>query len=208
MPSPKRSARLVVILGALVMLPHPTLAEHRARSVEVGATYTFLRFDSQSGLANRFAPSLIVNYNFNIRHGAELEYTSTTATADAGPGLGADVDMVRLGYTFTAKRRPKLSPFLRAGIGFWSVDPEMTTGPPGPFEEPEDNFMIYGGGGVRLFLNDRLALRFAATVDLIERGNGLLNGDVQASGDFGLIFYIGGSGDSASAPEPIDASEE
>ena len=191
MPSRLRCVRQAVALVALALVPTLTLAANKHHSVEFGGAYTFIRFDSGSPLDGRFAPSLILGYNFTKRHGAELLYTSTTATPNTGPSVGTDVDILRLGYTFNAYPREKLVSFFRAGLGIMALDPQED--PRVPEQDKDTRTMMYSGGGVRMFITERFAIRLAGTIEAIETGNGLLSGDVQATGELGAVFIIGGS---------------
>lgn len=191
MPSRLRCVRQAVALVALALVPTLTLAANKHHSVEFGGAYTFIRFDPDGSLDARSAPSLILGYNFTKRHGAELLFTSTTATPDTGPSVGVDVDILRLGYTFNAYPREKLVSFFRAGLGVMALDPQED--PSVPEQEKDTRAMMYSGGGVRMFITERFAIRLAGTIEAIETGNGLLSGDVQATGELGAVFIIGGS---------------
>jgi hypothetical protein len=192
-----------LLCTALTLLPAVALAENKRGSVEVGVLTSFVRFDSQSELDGRFAPSLLVGYNFTRKHGAEFMFTSTTATPNAGPSIATDIDIIRLGYVYNAFPREKMVSFFRLGAGIWKIDPEDHPDATERLAESDSNPMIYSGGGIRYFFKPWLAGRLAGTVDFIDGGDGFANADVQATGEVGVSFLFGGREE---APEPDEAA--
>ncbi|HET6372870.1 MAG TPA: outer membrane beta-barrel protein [Candidatus Polarisedimenticolia bacterium] len=189
-----RSHRLVLPLAALLLAPALCFGQNKDRSYEVGATFTFTRFDVQSNMQNDISGSLLFGYNFTKRHGGEIVFT-TGGQADAEKSKTAfkvDYDVLRLGYTYNAYPREKTVTFFRAGIGMMSFDPGDNIGAPERLQSSDNNFMVYGGAGIRWFITHRLAIRVAATADFIDAFNGILNPDINATGDLGVIFLIGG----------------
>ena len=199
--SPARLCKAVVCITLLALLPTALLAQNKDGSIEVGLFTTWVRFDPQSDLDSRFAPSLLVAYNFTKRHGGEIVFTSFTATPNQGDSFPVDMDIVRLGYTFNAYPREKMVSFFRIGVGVNRYDPEDHPEASERLEDPKTDPMIYSGGGLRYFLKPWMAIRLAASVDFIDSGNGFPNADVQATGDLGLSFLFGGREEAAPQDE-------
>src|SRR5262245_18677117 len=109
--SPRGLCKAVACSTLLALVPAAALAENKDGSIEVGLFATWLRFDPQSELDSRFAPSFLVAYNFTKRHGAEVIFTSATATPDAGASFPVDLDIMRIGYTYNAYPREKMVSF-------------------------------------------------------------------------------------------------
>lgn len=197
-----RRARIIFIMMVLLpFLPALSLAQNKDGSAEIGLAYTFDHFDSQTGLSYRVAPSIMVGYNFTKRHGAELEYTSLTATPRQGESFSVDVDILRLGYLFNAYPKPKVVSFFRFGAGIFSLNPEDHKKGPSRLEEGKTSSMIYSGGGLRWFIRPKIGIRLAASIDFVNSGRGFINGDVQAAGDLGFVFLMGGH-------EPVEKPTE
>jgi len=108
--------------------------------------------------------------------------------------------VLHLGYTFNAYPREKVVSFFRFGAGVWAVDPvdPPATRVPSTLRENDTHYLVYSGGGFRYFLRDNLALRFAATVDFVQTSPGIANNEVEASGEIGVTFLLGGKEESAS----------
>lgn len=208
MPLSNGVVRKALLCTVVTLLPAAAFAENKAGSWELGLLSSFVRFDSQSELDSRFAPSLLVGYNFTKRHGAELMFTSTTATPNAGPSIATDVDILRLGYTFNASPRPKLGSFFRIGLGVWKIDPEDNPDASERLAESDSNPVIYSGGGIRYFFKPWLAGRLAGTVDFIDAGDGFANADVQATGEIGVSFLLGGHEEAAKPEEAEPPADE
>ncbi len=199
--------RAASLLTALAVWWVPALAQTKARTWELGGTITFTNTDSQTTVQNGFSPSLLVGYTFTPRHGAEVVLTRWSASEDKGPALDLVVSVLRLGYTYNAYPREKVISFFRFGAGFYDLDVEELedlTDVPERLQEDESHVIVYGGGGVRFFLNNWLAVRAAGAIEAINSGNGISNSDVQGTGDLGLVIFLGGR--DVTAPE--ERSEE
>src|SRR5215475_2987612 len=75
-----RFARLAAIAAVVVLAPALAQAQNKDGSAEIGIAETFTHFDTQTSLAYRVSPSIMIGYNFTKRHGGELVYESATAT--------------------------------------------------------------------------------------------------------------------------------
>ena len=206
--SPGGLCKAVLCSTLLALVPTALLAENKEGSFELGLFTTWVRFDPQSDLDSRFATTFLVGYNFTKRHGGELVFTSTTATPDGGASFPVDVDMMRLGYTYNAYPKEKMVGFFRMGVGVWKIDPEEHPDAPERLEDSQSEPMIYSGGGLRYFFKPWLALRIAATVDFIDSGSGFPNADVQATGDLGVSFLLGGRETAAKPDETAPPAGE
>jgi len=193
MPSRRLVVRLAVLLAVAASLPVASWAETKAQSFEIGGALLFVRPDPDSDLSSRFAPRMILGYNFTKRHGAELLYDSFNMTPDNGPSFPIDVNVLRVGYVFNAYPKEKIVSFFRFGTGVWSLNPvDAPSGAPSNLVENDSNFMLYSGGGFRYFLRDNLALRFSATIDFVQSTPGIANNEIEATGEFGVTFVLGG----------------
>ena len=201
MPSRRLLACLAVALAIVTLLPAAALAENKAHSFEIGGALSWVRPDPDADLSNHFAPRMILGYNFTRRHGVEVLYDSFNATPDRGPSFPININVLRLGYTFNAYPKEKIVSFFRFGAGLWAVDPvdpPSTAGVPSTLRENDTNYLFYSGGGFRYFLRDNLALRFAATIDFVQTTPGIANNEVEATGEIGVTFLLGGKEESSS----------
>ena len=187
-----RFARPAVMFAALLLLPALALAQNKERSVELGLMYTFTHFDSQTGLAFKTSPTILVGYNHTKRHGLELMFNSMTATPRTGDSFLVDIDTLRLGYTFNAYPKPKVVSCFRIGAGVWVIAPESHVGGPDRLEDGDSNLLVYTGGAFRWYFHPRVGIRMGASIDFIDAGQGFTHPDVQATGDFGVVFLMGG----------------
>ena len=192
MPPLSRSVRTALIVAVFLFLPAMALAQNKDGSAELGIAYTFNHFDTQTALSYRVSPSIMLGYNFTKRHGGELVFTSSTATPRKGESFQVDVDVVRVGYIFNAYPKPKVVSFFRFGFGAFVLSPEDHTSGPTRLEEGKSSFMIYSGGGFRWFVSSKVGIRLAASLDFIDASKGFANADVQATGDLGVVFLMGG----------------
>ncbi len=208
MPPSTRCLRLVVILAVLVSLPALAHTEIKERSFELGLAAGFIHFDTQSVLTSDTAPTALVGYFFTKRHGAELLYTHLHANGETAPFVHTDVDMWRLGYTYNTSHREKLGSFFRFGFGRWAIDPENVHGASERLQSGDRNMMIYSGGGFRFRVTEMIGVRVAATVDFIDAFNGILNADLQATGEVGVTILLGGRESSPEPAESLDAPKE
>lgn len=205
---PIRLAGPAAILAAMALLPGLALAENQNDSIELGLSLSFLKFDTQALIDEKFTVSLGAGYNFTKRHGGEFSFTSTTVSPDKGGGFPIDVDIYRVGYTFNAYPRERFVSFFRAGVGMMTIDPIDPFLAPSHLEESDRQAIIYGGGGLRYFLTDRLALKVAATLDFLDTGDTFLNPGVQTTGDFGVVYLFGGREETEEPAEPEAAPQQ
>lgn len=205
-----RSSRIgpvALTLAALCLLPVQARAENKEHSIELGATFTFVKFDPQSVLDDKTTESFIGGFNFSKRHGAEIEFTHTgTATPRRGEFFDTSVDIWRFGYTYNAYPKPKVVSFFRLGAGLWNSKPDDHLGGPTPLQDSHNDFFVYAGGGVRFFVNDLIAIRLAGSVDLIAATNTILNSDTQATGELGVVFVFGGHEPTPKSDQPAPAA--
>jgi len=194
-----------MVVAVLVSFPALAHAEIKERSFELGLAAGYIHFDTQSGLTSDTAPTAVLGYFFTSKHGAEVLYTHLKANGEMRPFVHTDVDMWRLGYTYNTSHREKVGSFFRFGFGRWAIDPENVQGASERLQSGDRNMMIYTGGGFRFRLTEMIGLRVAATVDFIDAFNGILNADVQATGEVGVSFLLGGR---ESSPEPAEAPKE
>ena len=191
MPLFNRSIQVFVVLAIVAMLPTTASAANKKGSVEIGASFSFIRVDPETELDNEVTGTLLLGYNFTKRHGIEGTYSSFEARPDGGDPFPIDVDVFRLGYTYNTYPREKMSSFIRAGVGQWIIHPEKNSTASQTLEDSNHRTLIYAGGGVRFFINDTIAIRLDGSIDAIGR-DGFLQPDLNGTAGLGVIFVLGG----------------
>ncbi len=83
----KATGRLAATFLVSILLISPVFAENDDGTWEVGGFMSFFRFDPDSDLDSRFAPSVLVGYNFTKRHSGEFTFSTLTTSAESGPAL-------------------------------------------------------------------------------------------------------------------------
>lgn len=199
MPSPKQARTLLIVTLLLIIMPSLALAENRKSAVEFGGLWTFIRFDSNSGIESEFAPTAVLGFHFTKRHAAELSLTASTSTAKEG-GFKIDTDVFRVGYTYNAYPRERFVSFFRSGIGVMAIHPEDDPDASDDLDSSDHQIMIYGGAGLRIFFNDKLAFRIDGSLDFVDSGDGITHPDVQATGGMGLVIVLGGTDETPATP--------
>jgi OOP family OmpA-OmpF porin len=148
-------------------------------------------FEGNQNLEHSPTYGLGVGYALDNHWAAELTFNLIDAEFDAGPG---DVDgyLLRLDglYHFTPEKR--LVPYLAAGIGGLRLDPDVGSS--------DSSFLVNGGGGVKVFLTDAIALRgdarYVLTFD--DTHNNLIY-------TLSLDFLFGGKRKVAAVAAPADS---
>lgn len=195
-------------LVALFLVFSPSLAENDDGTWEIGGFASYVRLDPDSHIDPDFAPTVLVGYNFSKKHGGEFLFTSVASSTEKGPAVDVDVDIFRLGYTFNSYPKEKRVSFFRAGFGILQTDVSVVTSDtPDDLEDPGDDFFFYGGGGYRWFINRKLAIRLAGSLDFIEGDDGFKNALIQGTMDFGVV-YLFGTRDVQPLSAPLDDESE
>lgn len=196
MPPFNRSIRVLVVLAIVAMLPTTASAANKEGSIEIGGNISFINIDPAIFVNNDFTSTLLMGYNFTKRHGIEATYSSFEGRPLSGDPFPIDVDIFRFGYTYNAYPREKIVSFLRAGVGTWIIHPEKSANAPDPLQQSDHRPLIYAGGGVRLFINDTIAIRIDGSIDAIDR-DGFFTPDINGTAGVGVVFLLGGH-------EPVD----
>jgi len=173
--------RLLLGLTIAVLLAPGAFAQGMANSVELTPTAGYWFGDTLSRgtinsvnfdvriedtpsygvrIAYKFTPSLALE-GFFTRERADLT-TGQTGGFFSGNKVGTmDITAaeVNLEYAFGHSR---LVPFISGGIGAMRLDPTIypTQGSPAPTLTAENRFLADFGGGLKLFFNPNVALRF------------------------------------------------
>ncbi|MRR30114.1 outer membrane beta-barrel domain-containing protein, partial [bacterium] len=117
-----------------------------AFSISPFGSYTF--FDNDADLKHHYGGGLRLGYNFTQNWSAEASGNYTNTEFDNG---GGTVNVYRYGleglYHFMPESR--FVPFLAAGLGGLSWDGRQS----------DTDQLLSAGGGMKLFLTDRVALR-------------------------------------------------
>ncbi len=203
---------LAVAFTVWVLLSSPAQAQNEDGSFELGAAFSYILFDDNTVLDKDFTGSVSLGYNFTKRHMGEIQFTAGTASTDRGAALEVDYDILRIGYVYNAFPTEKRVSFFRAGAGIQSIQPEEFTGSGSisdRLKEDSDDLVIYAGGGIRWFLNQRFAIRLAGSLDFVDAGeDGITGPDIQATADLGVSFLLGGGAQPAPAePETDDTGD-
>ncbi|MGH9750475.1 MAG: outer membrane beta-barrel protein [Candidatus Polarisedimenticolia bacterium] len=147
-------------LVALVMVLAGA-GEARARSEdgswEFGGAVLYSRFPNESTIDEDIGYGVRAGYSFRALDALEFELTRVSTDHSEVDGVSFDVDRMVVSWirNFTPKASPKLSPFLRGGLGRIAVEASSTGGP-----SAEDTAtLLRFGGGMRAFFTERLAFR-------------------------------------------------
>lgn len=147
-----KATRLTAVLLVVLMCigTGSAMAEIRPGAMEITPFLGGYTFEGDQNLENGWTLGLGLGYHFTRNWGAEAAFHYINTETDPG---GVDVDgylyRVEALYHFFPQNR--LVPFLAAGIGGITLDPDAGTS--------DSDFLVNYGGGVKYFLNDNIALR-------------------------------------------------
>ena len=192
MKSIHRSAPALAIASLVLIMPSLLQAENRRHSMELGGTMNFHRFDSDAGIESEYGPTAIAGFNFTKRHGIEATYATFTGASDDVP-FEVNVDIITLGYTFNAYPRERIVSFFRSGVGMMVVDAKSDKPEASQIDSDGRNPLLYGGAGIRFFVNDNVAIRLDAALLFVEIEDGFVKPDVHGTIGLGAVVLIGGS---------------
>ena len=152
--------RHVIALVALILLPaagFATAAEIEQGTWEVGAFVAYTNYDNESTLDDSITFGGRGAYFFQAADGIEFDISigSTDSTLPGGDDF--DLTKVFLNYihNFQLKQVSRMMPFMRVGMGKFNID-----------DDRNDDWRttLQFGGGTRVSLSERLALRFDGTL--------------------------------------------
>ena len=187
----RRSLQHVAIVSSIAVLTATTArATDLTKTWEVGGLVAYDAYANGSEIKDSVGFGLRGAYHYKARHGVELNLEfahSDTTLSDSD--VTYDLSKWTIDYLHEMKQKKadtKLAPFLIFGIGKFNVDSGDASSSPTVFE---------GGGGLRIFMTKRFALRFDGRIwhfhgtDPIPEGHWFAF-DLAA----GVSFFLGGPG--------------
>ena len=145
-------------------------------------------FDGNQSREDAFLLGIGLGYNLTEHAALEAVYSHAESNADDATTTDAKVRTYRLDALYHFRPESSLVPYLAIGGG------RIHTNPAGPGSE--DHWIANYGGGMKIFINDRAAIRVDVRhlLDFPGPDNNLLY-------SAGLFFQIGAP---AAPPEPAD----
>jgi len=134
-------------------------AEMRPGAVEFGGFLYWVHFDDDSNVDDTQGGGLRFGILFHEQHALEFTWEHSE-TEDDFFGDDVDLDTFRAGYVFNMLPDNPISPFLTVGGGFQQVEIEA-------FGDDATDEVLFGGGGVRIFVGRSFNFRLDAVVELI-----------------------------------------
>ncbi|MGH7567923.1 MAG: outer membrane beta-barrel protein [Gemmatimonadales bacterium] len=142
--------RVLTIVGVGLSCAAASLNAQRSDQIELGGFGTYTRYDRLYGLPNRVGAGLRFGYFISDRLGVELEADYLGPSQVAGdPSRIFHYGSASLVFNFHAGDR--------ASIYFLGGFSRMDIGTTPPYAFAENG--VHGGGGARILITDRLALR-------------------------------------------------
>jgi hypothetical protein len=187
----RRSLNHVAIVASLAALTATTAgATDLTKTWEIGGLAAFDTYANGSELKDSFGFGARGAYHYKARHGVELtlEFAKTDSTL-SDTNVSYDISKWTIDYLHELKQKKadtKLAPFLIFGVGKFNVDSG---------DASSSATVIEGGGGLRVFMTKKFALRFDGRIwhfhgiDPIPDGH-WFGFDLTA----GVSYFLGGPG--------------
>jgi len=187
----RRSLKQVAMVASLAALTATTAgATDLTKTWEIGGLAAYDAYANGSELKDSIGFGVRGAYHYKARHGVELtlEFAKTDSTV-SNSHVSYDVRKWTIDYLHELKQKKadtKLAAFVLFGIGKFNVDSGDASSAATVFE---------GGGGVRVFMTKRFALRFDGRIwhyhgnDPIPEGHWFAF-DLAA----GVSYFLGGAG--------------
>ncbi|NOQ51117.1 MAG: outer membrane beta-barrel domain-containing protein [Desulfuromonadaceae bacterium] len=179
--------KIALCLVLFCLLTSPVWAEIQPGVFTLSPMIGGYVFDDDQNLEDSFLLSLGLGYNLNKNWAVEAVFTDTDADADNASGSDTDVQTYRLDTLYHFMPDNKLVPYLAAGIGGISAEPDVGG--------RHDHLLANYGAGIKYFFNENVALRADVRhlLDFPEPENNLIY-------SAGLLFQFGAP---APAPQPV-----
>src|SRR5882672_8062564 len=152
----RRSLNHVAIVASLAVLNATTAgATDLTKTWEIGGLAAYNAYANGSEIKDSVGFGVRGAYHYKARHGVELtvEFAKTDTTVSESD-VSYDVRKWTIDYLHELKQKKadtKLAPFLIFGFGKFNVDSG---------DASSAATVVEGGGGVRVFMTKRFALRF------------------------------------------------
>jgi hypothetical protein len=187
----RRSLHHVAIVASLAIMTATTAgATDLTKTWEIGGLASFNAYANGSEIKDSLGLGVRGAYHYKARHAVELNLEfSHSDTTLSDSDVSYDLSRWTIDYLHELKQKKadtKLAPFLIFGIGKFNVDSGDASSSATVFE---------GGGGVRVFMTKRFALRFDGRIwhyhgiDPIPEGHWFAF-DLAA----GVSYFLGGPG--------------
>jgi OOP family OmpA-OmpF porin len=149
-----RIVAIVMLLGGALASAERSLAAQRAGQFEAGAFAAYTRYDPAFGLANKLGGGTRLGYYFADAIGldADVLFQSQYSVAPGGTPITLQPLVASASLVANVARPGPLTLYLLGGYSLL----DFGTRPPYRFTDHG----VHGGAGVRLFVTDRIALRF------------------------------------------------
>ena len=187
----KKFYAMFLTLALICGVALPLQAEIRAGAFYLTPQIGGYVFEGNQNLDHSLTYGLGLGYALDNHWAAELTFNLIDAEFDVGPG---DVDgyLLRLDGLYHFSPEKRLVPYLAAGIGGLRLDPDAGGS--------DSSFLVNGGGGLKYFLTDAIALRGDARYILTfdETHNNLIY-------TFSVDFLFGAKKKVAAAAAPPDS---
>jgi OmpA-OmpF porin, OOP family len=185
-------APLALLAAGIAAAASPAVAaDPEPKSWEVGAFVLSTTYDNDSLIADTIGFGARGGWVFKDRHEFELYLVKETADEDVkGSDETFDITRWSIDYVYNLKvKKPesKLSPFLLFGVGKMSYEGKG---------DSDSTTTFQTGGGVRVFMTKRFALRFDGRIFHFHGDNVIIPRDGWFSFDFtaGVSYFFGGGG--------------
>lgn len=178
---------LLVALGAAATAA--SAAELKAKSWEAGVAYILTNYDNDSTLDDAMSFGVRGAYVGTPRHEGEFYFTMQSADSLVNDDETIDISRFSLRYIYNLKvKKPesKLVPFLMFGAGTMSYEGDAGS---------DSTTTLEVGGGVRVFMTKRFALRFDGSIFHMHGDSEILPRDGWFAFDFtaGVSWTFGGA---------------
>jgi hypothetical protein len=187
----RRSLNHVAIVASLAALTVTTAgATDLTKTWEIGGLASYNAYANGSDIKDSLGFGVRGAYHYKARHGVELalEFSQSDSTRE-GSDVSFDVSKWTIDYLHELKQKKadtKLAPFLIFGIGKFTADSGDDSSSATVFE---------GGGGVRMFMTKRFAMRFDGRIWHFHGTDPIPEGHWFAFElGVGVSYFIGGPG--------------
>ncbi len=189
---PKRMLVVSVLLWIYLCANTTALAEIKPNTFNLTPLIGGYVFEGNQDLENGSLFGLGFGYDFDKHWGAEVQFNYVDSEVDSS-GQSVDGYLYRLDGLYHFMPDNKLVPYLAAGVGGLTLDPDKGGS--------DTNALINGGGGLKYFVTESIALRGDVRYIL---SSGSTHNNLAYT--FGVTFHFGGP-EKAAAPAPPPAKD-
>jgi len=195
--------KILLFMGVALLVfftASTVMAEHRAGAITITPMFGSFRFDSDLGLDRDDFPDWFgygLGYNFTKNWTAELLLGYAKPYLAPPANLDIDVYQWELDFLFHLFPENRLTPYLEAGLGGLTYDPERRSA--------ETKALGNIGVGLKYYINDIFSLRADVRQMMEIDGFSDMNRKDHWSYGFGVTMSFGGEEEVMAAPEPPPA---